>query len=380
MLHGGWITSFKGPEPTLRPCFILSGVNCDIRTAAFSPQKNRELVIERIDIKALLLEQFGDRVIAYSPVLARISGSVVAGVMLSQALYWTKRTSEDGWFYKSIEEWRDELSMGRCEQERARRVLRECGFLDEQRRGVPARLFFRLDLKTIADALHGITRDLTVAQIIQIHRTALLNLSKLGMARAKKAAVQHEFVDYVKVLERDGGTCHICGKLVTKGPGQFGKCLQFDHVNPIANGGHHVESNIKVSHADCNHNKGAELDYTVCTTGTNWNAPVEQPSMLPQSTQECTVRAIIYKEAENTTEITSETTTQNGEWTAYQERQKLEAERLAEKQSRRGKKAPFQRSQTSSPKVVTYESAPERRAREAREQVARVVASLPPHR
>lgn len=80
------------------------------------------------------------------------------------------------------------------------------------------------------------------------------------------------------------------------------------------------------------------------------------------------------------TEITSETTTQNGEWTAYQERQKLEAERLAEKQSRRGKKAPFQRSQTSSPKVVTYESAPERRAREAREQVARVVASLPPHR
>lgn len=71
---------------------------------------------------------------------------------------------------------------------------------------------------------------------------------------------------------------------------------------------------------------------------------------------------------------------QNPEFQAYQERQKLEASRLAEKQSRKGKKATFQRPSNSSPKVVNYESTADRRAREASEQIARLAPSIQIHR
>src|SRR5208337_2284104 len=58
-----------------------------------------------------------------------------------------------GWFYKTQEEWTDEICLSRCEQETARRVLRAFNFWHEVRRGVPAKLYFRLDLDKLAAAV-----------------------------------------------------------------------------------------------------------------------------------------------------------------------------------------------------------------------------------
>lgn len=86
-----------------------------------------------------------DRPIAFHRVFAAIANSVNAGVMLSQAVYWSHRTKDpDGWFYKSQEEWFEETFLSRREQETARKKLIAIGVLEEKRSGLPARLFFRV--------------------------------------------------------------------------------------------------------------------------------------------------------------------------------------------------------------------------------------------
>ncbi len=91
-----------------------------------------------------------DRPIAYHRILARIAGSVSGGVFLSQALYWSKRTTlPDSWFYKTADEWFDETFLTRREQETVRKRLTAIKVLDEQKRGVPAKLYFRVNLEEL---------------------------------------------------------------------------------------------------------------------------------------------------------------------------------------------------------------------------------------
>ena len=90
------------------------------------------------------------RPIVFHRCLAELTGSVTAGLMLSQAVYWTERTGDpDGWFWKTQDDWFEETMLGRKEQETARRRLREVAngqLWIEQLRGIPAKLFYRIDL------------------------------------------------------------------------------------------------------------------------------------------------------------------------------------------------------------------------------------------
>ena len=96
--------------------------------------------------------------VAFHRVFVTLAGDVAAALFLSQAWYWTIHNREDreGWFYKSQEEWIGETGLTRHEQDAARRRLRERGFLVEARRGMPARLWFRLDLSRICQALSSL--------------------------------------------------------------------------------------------------------------------------------------------------------------------------------------------------------------------------------
>ena len=90
--------------------------------------------------------------IAFHRCLAQLAGSVTSGLMLSQAVYWTDRTKDpEGWFWKTQDEWYEETMLSRKEQESARRRLREIAFQgkslwQEQLRGVPAKLYYRVDI------------------------------------------------------------------------------------------------------------------------------------------------------------------------------------------------------------------------------------------
>ncbi len=96
------------------------------------------------------IRQFLDRPIAFHRAFVTLTGSVTAALMLSQAVYWSRRVAEskDGWFYKTLDEWQEETGLSRYEQEGARKKLAK--YLNIQRRGVPAQLYYRVNFEAIA--------------------------------------------------------------------------------------------------------------------------------------------------------------------------------------------------------------------------------------
>lgn len=100
------------------------------------------------------IDDFLDQPIAFNPSFKRITGSTVAAVFLSQAWYWTKRhKKDDGWFWKTGEEWEEETGLTRSEQETARKHCRRVGVVEEKLRGVPATMHYRVDKKRIYELL-----------------------------------------------------------------------------------------------------------------------------------------------------------------------------------------------------------------------------------
>lgn len=100
------------------------------------------------------------RPIAFHRALADVAGGATGGLFLSQLLYWSDRGGDpDGWIYKTQAEWREETALTRSEQERARKALRDLGVLEEARRDVPARLYYRLDFDRLASLLDPAIKD-----------------------------------------------------------------------------------------------------------------------------------------------------------------------------------------------------------------------------
>lgn len=126
-----------------------------------------------------LLPHFFDKPIAFHRILAEVAGSVNGGLFLSQALYWTGRTSlEDGWFYKTAEEWQEETFLSRREQETVRRALTAMGVLEEKRRGIPATMHFRINrdvlmkkLEEIAENKRGASMNTRLAESAKLDAT-----------------------------------------------------------------------------------------------------------------------------------------------------------------------------------------------------------------
>lgn len=97
-----------------------------------------------------------DRPIAFHRVFVTVTGSVLAGLMLSQGVYWHPRGSAaDNWFWKTQAEWKEETGMSRPEQETARRKLRQVKteegvhIWEEELRGVPAKMHYRVNISAL---------------------------------------------------------------------------------------------------------------------------------------------------------------------------------------------------------------------------------------
>ncbi|MEE1967987.1 hypothetical protein V1470_17265 [Klebsiella michiganensis] len=94
-----------------------------------------------------------DRPIAFQRSFIRLNIGVTAALFLSQMTYWTNRSDDDGWVYKTQEEWEEETGLSRYEQEGARKKLRSIGVLLEKKKGVPARLFYKIDNDVLFQSL-----------------------------------------------------------------------------------------------------------------------------------------------------------------------------------------------------------------------------------
>ncbi len=90
------------------------------------------------------------RPVVYYPSLNAITGSVAATVFLANLFQWSgTQRDPDGWIYKTQEEIEAETGLSRREQETARKQLRAAALLREERRGVPARLYYLIHVETL---------------------------------------------------------------------------------------------------------------------------------------------------------------------------------------------------------------------------------------
>ena len=92
--------------------------------------------------------------IAYYAVFAKALGCVEAGVFTSQMFYWYgKGHDPEGWIYKTQDDIANETGLTRRNQEMARRKMREAGVLEEDKRGVPAKLYYRLNMERLVEVV-----------------------------------------------------------------------------------------------------------------------------------------------------------------------------------------------------------------------------------
>lgn len=95
-----------------------------------------------------------DRPIAFQRPFVAIGAGITGALMLSQAVYWARRNSnEHGWFFKTQVEWEEETGLGRAEQETARKRLLGLEVLQEDRKGIPAKLFYRVNFEKLEELL-----------------------------------------------------------------------------------------------------------------------------------------------------------------------------------------------------------------------------------
>ncbi|MCE8050090.1 hypothetical protein HOP61_02105 [Halomonas daqingensis] len=112
-------------------------------------------------IDASLLPALLGRTVAYHAAFTHLPGVTVTGaVFLSQAFFWTRTPTvqkRDGWFYKSQvgdeDSWESETGLSPKQQVNARRSLSAIGVLEEDRRGVPARTWYRINCDRLAQLL-----------------------------------------------------------------------------------------------------------------------------------------------------------------------------------------------------------------------------------
>lgn len=147
-----------------------------------------------------------DRPIAFHRVFVKLTGSVTAALMLSQAVYWSKRanTNDEGWFFKTAAQWEDETGLSRFEQEGARKALKRSSFWKEELRGVPAKMHYRVDIKALTSELVRYAES-DASQNKPNKNARLLKTSKLGCGKAASKIADNQHTSTLESSEHNKG-------------------------------------------------------------------------------------------------------------------------------------------------------------------------------
>jgi hypothetical protein len=104
-----------------------------------------------------------NRVVGYSPDLARIVGGATTGLFLSQLLFLSdKGSNPGGWVYKSEQEMGKETGLTKREQQTARRKLLSLGVITIMRGGWKNTYHFRIIWEKLYQVIAGLQRPQTV--------------------------------------------------------------------------------------------------------------------------------------------------------------------------------------------------------------------------
>lgn len=145
----------------------------------------------------MLISRFLDKPIAYHRVFVCLGSGVTGAVMLSQAIYWSSRTGgNEGWFYKTQTEWEGETGLTRYEQEGARKKLKKLGVIEEIKKGVPCKTWYRVNFSVL---------DNLLIQYAENQQTRMLktNTTDCGKPADSAAENQQSITENTQRLHRD---------------------------------------------------------------------------------------------------------------------------------------------------------------------------------
>lgn len=99
-----------------------------------------------------VIDGFNQKIIALNPIYIDISGSINAGYLLSQMMYWAK-TKDYKEFYKTDSDFCAELRMGLKELKNAKEKLREAGIVSITRKGIPAKTYYTINKQRVVELI-----------------------------------------------------------------------------------------------------------------------------------------------------------------------------------------------------------------------------------
>ena len=104
----------------------------------------------------LLRQVLSDRPIAFHPMLARLFGGINEALLFQQIAYWSGKGADPVWIYKTQADLEEETTLSRYQQEQSRARLKKLGVLEETKRGLPAKLYYRIDWPTVFVLLESV--------------------------------------------------------------------------------------------------------------------------------------------------------------------------------------------------------------------------------
>lgn len=116
-----------------------------------------------------LIRLMNEKPIAFNKHYVFLGCGINGAVMLSQLVYWAdKAKDQNGWIYKTSKEWTEETGLTRREQDTARKNLKELGFIEEHKHGVPCKVHYKVNQSALYSALINLAQKRqTDAQISQ---------------------------------------------------------------------------------------------------------------------------------------------------------------------------------------------------------------------
>ena len=123
--------------------------------------------------------------IAVDAKYVQITGSPAAGILLSQLCYWAKKVKQ-AWFYKTQSEWSQETGLTRHRIEGAQKALMKLGLVEIQKRGLPAKNYYRVNLEKMQQKLSEIEAAVAANQTTSHRESGVLVSGKTEQQYAEK--------------------------------------------------------------------------------------------------------------------------------------------------------------------------------------------------
>lgn len=122
----------------------------------------------------MTLIELMDSPIAFHRAYFTITGSMNAAILLSQFVYWHNRSPHEGQkFYNTQEDITVDIGLTRSEQESARKLLRDKGFLTEEYERLAHRMWYKVNPEAIMEAVLAADHPMRKSSIPQCRNPAV---------------------------------------------------------------------------------------------------------------------------------------------------------------------------------------------------------------